>query len=122
MEKNASMQQSKPSTPQLKSDRPFLVGLFGFTLLYVALIALLVVANASYITWDKLVEAITSDAIQQSLTLTFLTCTVTAILSVIFAVPIGYTLSRFNFRGRTLLDTVLDIPIILPHSLLGSAC
>jgi molybdate transport system permease protein len=119
MEKDASMQQSQPSTLKLKSDRPFLTGLFGFTLLYVALIALLVVANASYITWDKLVEAITSDAIQQSLSLTFLTCTVTAILSVIFAVPIGYTLSRFNFRGRTLLDTVLDIPIILPPLVVG---
>ena len=113
------MQQSKPSAPQLKSDLPFLTGLFGFTLLYGALIVLLVVANASYITWDKLVEAITSDAIQDSLTLTFLTCTVTAIFSVIFAVPIGYTLSRFNFRGRTLLDTVLDIPIILPPLVVG---
>ncbi|MDB2682531.1 ABC transporter permease [Opitutales bacterium] len=61
----------------------------------------------------------TSKTIQQSLTLTFLTCTCSAILSLFFAIPIGYSLSRFKFRGRTLLDTLLDIPIILPPLVVG---
>jgi molybdate transport system permease protein len=104
---------------KLRSDIPFLTGLIGFVAIYVGLIFLLVIANASYISWDNLVDAMTNEAIRSSLELTFLTCTVTAILSVLFAVPIGYSLSRFKFRGRTLLDTLLDIPIILPPLVVG---
>ena len=105
--------------PKLRSDVPFFAGLTGFIGLYIGLIILLVLANVSYISWDDLVTAMTDEAILSSLELTFWTCTVTAILSVFFAVPIGYSLSRFNFRGRTLLDTLLDIPIILPPLVVG---
>ena len=91
----------------------------GFVLAYLILIALLVFANASFVSWNDLVRSITSPAIQNSLYLTFLTCTVSATLSVLFAVPIAYTLSRFQFRGRTLLDTLFDIPIILPPLVIG---
>lgn len=101
------------------SDKPFMAGLWGFTALYVLLILLLICANASFITWQDILVALSSESIQQSLSLTFLTCTVSAILSIFFAVPIAYTLSRFHFRGRTLLDTLLDIPIILPPLVVG---
>lgn len=114
-----SKTSSNIAARKIRSDVPFLTGLIGFVALYVSLIFLLVIANASYISWDNLVDAMTSEAIRSSLELTFLTCTVTAILSVLFAVPIGYSLSRFKFRGRTLLDTLLDIPIILPPLVVG---
>ena len=28
--------------------------------------------------------------------------------------PIGYVMSRFQFRGKAVIDTLLDIPIVLP--------
>ena len=105
--------------PVVKSDKLFFMSLLSFTAAYTALILALVYAVSSYLTWDTLWITIQSKAIQSSLVLTFLTCTVSAILSVIFAIPIGYTLSRFQFRGRTLLDTILDIPIILPPLVVG---
>jgi molybdate transport system permease protein len=104
---------------RIGSDKPFLSGLIGFTAIYGLLICLLIIASASHITWSDLVGAMTSKSIQQSLTLTFLTCTCSSILSLLFAIPIGYSLSRFKFRGRTLLDTLLDIPIILPPLVVG---
>ncbi|MFC5049028.1 ABC transporter permease [Rubritalea spongiae] len=111
------MHATLPTKPS--SDLPFYTTLYGFTALYAAVIILLVAASASYITWADLLAAVGSESIQQSLTLTFLTCTISAILALIFAVPIGYTLSRFRFRGHTLLDTILDIPIILPPLVVG---
>jgi len=35
------------------------------------------------------------------------------------AVPIGYLMSRHTFRGKMLLDAVLDIPIVLPPLVVG---
>jgi molybdate transport system permease protein len=34
-------------------------------------------------------------------------------------VPIGYLLSRVEFRGKNLVDAILDIPIVLPPLVIG---
>lgn len=57
--------------------------------------------------------------IQYSVKLTLISCFLTAILSLIVAVPLGYLLSRFRFTGRNLLDAILDIPIVLPPLVVG---
>lgn len=113
------MPDSPTKRLKVRSDAPFYSGLLGFAGLYLLLIISIVLANTTFITWADLQEAISSHAIQSSLKLTFLTCTISAILSLFFAVPIAYSLSRFRFRGRTLIDTLLDIPIILPPLVVG---
>ncbi len=66
-----------------------------------------------------LVKACQSEAIRYSIKLTLVSCTFTAILSLFVAVPLGYALSRFEFRGRNFLDALLDIPIVLPPLVVG---
>jgi molybdate transport system permease protein len=51
--------------------------------------------------------------------LSLLSCTLTALLSLVVAVPLGYALARFRFPGRGAVDLVLDIPIVLPPLVLG---
>lgn len=66
-----------------------------------------------------IVNALGDADIQYSIKLTLVSCLFTAVLSLIVAVPIGYSLSRFRFRGRDLLDAILDIPIVLPPLIVG---
>ena len=40
-------------------------------------------------------------------------------MSLWVAVPLGYLLARVEFRGKALLDTLLDIPIVLPPLVIG---
>ena len=40
-------------------------------------------------------------------------------ISVLVAIPMGYLISRHEFRGKRLLDAVLDIPIVLPPLVIG---
>jgi len=103
------------------SDLPFHFTLFTVVGAYLTLIILLVLANSTYITWSALTETIQSPEILSSLRLTLLTCTISAILSLFVAIPIGYSLSRFRFPGRTFIDTLFDIPIILPPLVVGLA-
>ena len=51
--------------------------------------------------------------------LTFLSCTISAVLAIIIAVPIGYLLSRYKFFGRSVVEAILDIPVILPPLVIG---
>ncbi len=68
---------------------------------------------------NPLAAALRNPAIRYSVKLSLVSCTITAILSLWVAVPLGYLLSRRDFRGRDLLDAILDIPIVLPPLVIG---
>jgi molybdate transport system permease protein len=60
-----------------------------------------------------------SPEIQYAIKLSMISCTISALLSLIVAVPLGYLLSRHEFCGKSLVDTILDIPIVLPPLVIG---
>jgi molybdate transport system permease protein len=102
-------------------DPLFLTG-FG-TLLgsYLLLIVGLLVALASFTSPAHLLRAMESEEIRYAFWLSMISCTLSAIFSLWIAVPAGYLLSRFRFRGKNFVDAVLDIPIVLPPLVLGLA-
>lgn len=104
---------------KLRSDLPFYSALMLSSGAYIVLLLLLVAASASFLSWDIFVQTLKSEPIQQSLSLTFLTCTISSILALFAAIPLAYSLSRFRFAGRTVIDTLLDIPIVLPPIVVG---
>jgi molybdate transport system permease protein len=57
--------------------------------------------------------------ISYAIQLSLLTSTISAILSLWVAVPVGYLMSRIAFPGRGFVDAVLDTPIVLPPLVLG---
>ncbi|MGB1261202.1 MAG: molybdenum ABC transporter permease, partial [Akkermansiaceae bacterium] len=99
---------------KLPSDKPFFYGLGSLMCLYVLLIICLVLANFSVVSWGDMAKVLGDADVQASIRLTFISCSMTAILAVLVAVPSGYLLSRFRFRGRGVIDSILDIPIVLP--------
>ena len=105
--------------PRDNKDRGFLLFLTLFAGLYVALIAGMLFADATYTTPGHLLEALKSEEIRYAAKLSLTTATITALLSVWFAIPIGYLLSRTNFTGKALVDGILDIPIVLPPMVIG---
>lgn len=68
---------------------------------------------------DAMYRALTSPDIRYSIVLSLISCTVSALLSLLVAVPIGYFMSRFEFPAKSLIDTILDIPVVLPPLVIG---
>ena len=68
---------------------------------------------------NALIQALRSRDIQFSIVLSLISCTITTLLSLWVSVPIGYVMSRYEFRGKPLIDTLLDIPIVLPPLVVG---
>jgi len=97
---------------------------FWFTLalvtaLYLAFLVALLGATATYTSPHHLWEALGSLEIRYSIGLSVVTCTASALLALLLAVPVGYLLSRGRFRGKEWLDSALDIPIVLPPMVVG---
>ncbi len=55
----------------------------------------------------------------QALRLTGWTSLVTLILSVALGTPLAYTLARARFPGKRIVDTLVDLPIVLPPVVAG---
>jgi len=98
---------------------PFWLSLGVITALYLAFLLALLAATATYTTPGHLLRVFDSREIRYSVALSLVTCTTSALLALLLAVPVGYLLSRGRFRGKAWLDAALDIPIVLPPMVVG---
>jgi len=79
----------------------------------------MLVADLSFTTWGDLSTLLSDPYFRYSAITSLVTCTISAALALVVAIPTGYLLSRTHFRGKNLLDAVLDIPIVLPPLVVG---
>jgi molybdate transport system permease protein len=87
--------------------------LLFFLLPLVALVMRVTIADLL----TNLVDPTVAQAIQLSLFTTLLTTGVTLLAGT----PLAYLLARRRFRGRAVLDTLIDLPMLLPPSVAGIA-
>lgn len=57
----------------------------------------------------------------QALVLSFGTSLTSLVISIVIGTPVAYLLARHDFPGRRVLDTILDLPMILPPAVAGLA-
>jgi molybdate transport system permease protein len=86
---------------------------------YVLFVASLLVADLLFTSPAHFAEALAKPEIQYAIRLTLISCSISALLSIWVATPLGYLLSRYSFRGRWLIDTIIDIPVVLPPLVIG---
>jgi molybdate transport system permease protein len=101
-----------------RGDRPFLIALFTIGGAYILLILLMVLANTEF-AFRKGLSGLATPEIRFAIWFSLVTSTASALLSTFVAVPLGYVMSRTPFRGKRVMDAVLDIPIVLPPLVVG---
>ncbi len=102
-----------------RSDLPFFLVMGGLSSCFIVLIVLLLAADLRFTSLADFRQALLKPEIQAAFRLTLLSCTAAATMSLWVATPLGYLLSRYRFPGRWLVDTLVDIPIVLPPLVLG---
>jgi molybdate transport system permease protein len=96
-----------------------LVALAALFALFLGLPVLALVVRS--IAEGALAEALASDAVATALTLSLATTAVSLLLTVLIGMPLAFLLARRSFRGKWLLEAVVDLPIVLPPSVAGLA-
>ncbi len=119
-----SVRHPHPASPLARrhragSDWPFLTLLSGLGGSYVLLILAMLAADIAFTAPSHFLAALQKPQIQYSVKLTLISCTISALLSIWVATPLGYLLSRFHFRGRWLIDTIINVPVVLPPLVIG---
>jgi sulfate transport system permease protein len=97
----------------------------GFTLLYLGLIVFFplsaLVFKTTSLTWDEFVKAVAAPRAVASYQLTFGAAFVGAAVNVVFGTILAWTLIRYRFPGRRMLDALVDLPFALPTAVSGIA-
>lgn len=95
----------------------------GFTVFYLGLIVLIPLAavfwKTSTLTWQEFMKDVTSPQAMASYRLTFGASFLAALVNLVFGLIVAWVLVRYQFRGRRLLDSLVDLPFALPTAVAG---
>ncbi len=89
----------------------------GLTLLFLGLPVVVLVARS--ILDGSLTDAITTPVVLDALLLSLTTTSVSLVLTAVFGLPVAWLLARRTFRGSWLVETIVDLPIVLPPAVAG---
>jgi molybdate transport system permease protein len=59
--------------------------------------------------------------VAQAIALSMATTTMTLLITLLIGTPVGYLLARTKFRGKQIVDTLIDLPMVLPPAVAGIA-
>lgn len=95
-----------------------------FCALFMIIVMALILADFYYLSQQKesfreLFELFMAPNVLRSMKLSFVTSLSTLFIVVVFSIPIGYALSHYRFPGHAILNTIVDVPLILPPVVIG---
>ena len=88
---------------------------------FVLFIALPLAALVLRITPADLTAAFSQDTVRQAIGLSLSTSLSSVALTILFGTPLAYYLSHTKYRFRRFLDTLIDLPTVLPPAVAGLA-
>jgi sulfate transport system permease protein len=97
----------------------------GYTVLYLSLIVLVplaaLFAKATSLTWPRFLEVVADPRTIAAYRLTLLSSLEAALVNAVFGFVVAWTLVRYSFAGKKILDALVDLPFALPTAISGIA-
>ena len=98
---------------------------FGFTTFFLSALVLLPLAalvfKTSSLTWQEFVGVMLDERAVASYRLSFGAALLAAVVNAVFGFIVAWSLVRYDFPGRRLVDAVIDLPFALPTAVSGIA-
>ncbi|MEW5872300.1 MAG: ABC transporter permease [Chloroflexota bacterium] len=98
--------------------------LLGFGLaggLLVLFVILPLASTVLAVTPAELLQALADPEVLGSIGLTFWAATLATGLALVGGVPLAYLLARYDFPGKALVEGVIALPVVIPHTAAGVA-
>ena len=97
----------------------------GYTLVYLSLIVLLplaaVFANTLSMEWQAFWQLVSSPRVSASYRLSFGASLLAAVINSLFGLLLAWSLVRYSFPGKKIVDALIDLPFALPTAVAGIA-
>jgi sulfate transport system permease protein len=98
---------------------------FGFTTFFLSAIVLIplaaLISMAASSSWHEFLHTVLSPRALASYRLSFGASLLAATINLVFGFILAWTLVRYDFPGRKLIDAIIDLPFALPTAVSGIA-
>jgi len=94
-------------------------GAFGASAVALAFLALPMVALFFHVTPRELVSQLSNPVVTDALIVSLKTTAIAQVLILAFGTPLAYLLATRRFRGRPLLVTLVELPLVMPPAVAG---
>lgn len=112
---------SKLQSPNNMKKSMFLGSFWLIFALMMLFLLLIIVSLFTYSDPGTLLNVLKQPEFHFAITFTLWTSMLATFFAVLVALPCGYVLARYKLPGQALLDTLVDIPIVLPPLVSGIA-
>ncbi len=97
----------------------------GYSLFYLSLIVLIplsaIFVKASHLTWEQFLEIVTDRQVLAAFRLSFGASIAAALVNAGFGLLVAWILVRYEFPGKKIFDSMVDLPFALPTAVAGIA-
>jgi sulfate/thiosulfate transport system permease protein len=95
----------------------------GYTLFYLGILVVIPIvacfAKAGSLSFEEFWGAVWTDRARAAYVLTFGAAFIAAVVNVVLGLAIAWVLVRYDFPGRKLVDSLVDLPLALPTAVAG---
>jgi molybdate/tungstate transport system permease protein len=86
------------------------------------LFIVLPILNLLFTTAPSRILTVARDStVEIALFLTVSAAAVATLISLVFGIPLGYVLARERFAGKAMIEAIVDMPVVIPHTIAGIA-
>jgi molybdate/tungstate transport system permease protein len=98
---------------------------FSFLLLVLFLFIFLTLSNMIFSQiledFSGLVKTAENHSVVSSIFLSLYAGFLATLIALLLGAPTGYILARFDFPGKRLIESIIDVPVVVPHTVAGIA-
>jgi molybdate transport system permease protein len=102
-------------------ERAFRLATISALILLVIFFVGIIVSMLTYTNWNTFLSALLSSEILFAIRLSLITATIATIIAILIAIPVAYAISQTRFPGKDIVDSLLDLPIVVSPIALGAA-
>lgn len=93
---------------------------FAFSVSIFLIYFCLIISLLYFFDSQLFMETLLSKRTLYSIQLSVISASISSFAAMIFAIPAAYALSRFEFVGKDLIDTILELPMVVSPAALGA--
>jgi molybdate transport system permease protein len=112
---------TQPTTRSRWSARQQSLGLWLLSLPLLAFLLLPLIALLLRLSPAALLTHLFQPQVSQAIALSMATTVTSLLITLLIGTPVAFILGRREFRGRQLVDTLIDLPMVLPPAVAGIA-
>jgi len=105
----------------MRKKGPFFWVFLSSGVVILAFILLPLIQMMTAPSFEMLQKTIVEKEVLQSIWLSIYTALIASFVSFLFGTPLAYLLARNNFKGKKFVESVIDLPIVIPHPVVGIA-